>query len=328
MVNRHIGRRWWCARTPRTWQPVLAGLVLLLLFAAVPSTGAAQQAPAGTSSRAKQQEAIDAIPFDDLNEAVVTKLTGVLNKPSIYRQLPVQVVESDPDLYVFLIRHPEVIVNMWQLMGITNVQIERTGPYTFDTADGAGTVASVELVYGRPDLHIFYADGYYEGQLLKNRIPGSCVIVLRTSYSREDGRIFATNCMDVFVRLDHVAVDLVARTMQPLVGKAADYNFVESSKFMGQVAAASETNGPGMQRLSERLTNIKPTVRESFAHYAEVAYQRAVLRDAETEDGSPPVLSALTNSNTAHPAEDAPLPVTMDLTTRPLPRQHNLQLRR
>ena len=75
--------------------------------------------------------------------------SNVISAPSLHRQLPVTVVQSDPDLYVFLVRHPEVVVNMWDILGITKVSINRTADYAFDARDGAGTACQVELVYGR-----------------------------------------------------------------------------------------------------------------------------------------------------------------------------------
>ena len=87
-------------------------------------------------------------------------------QPTIYRRMPIEVVPCDPELYVFLVRYPEIVVNMWQLMGVTKVKITRTGPYAYDTQDGAGTVSQVELVYGTREKHLFLAEGHYEGPLL------------------------------------------------------------------------------------------------------------------------------------------------------------------
>jgi hypothetical protein len=53
---------------------------------------------------------------------------------------------------------------------------------------------------------------------------------------------------------------------------------VETSKFVGHLAKASESNGPGMQRLAASLTAVQPEVRQAFAQYVTVAYQRSLLR--------------------------------------------------
>jgi len=232
--------------------------------------------PAGFDTR---EEAVRSIPFDELNEQAHAKLWRVVSSPSIYRRLPTQAIVCDPDLYVFLIRYPEVVVNIWQLMGVTKVQVKRTGSFTFDASDGSGTVSSVELVYGRPELHVFYAEGYYEGPLLRQRTYGSSVLVLRSTYNQQAGKPQVTHLMDAFVRLDRPGAEIVVKTLQPVVGKAADFNFIESTKFVGQVQQAAEMNAPGVQRLAAKLTAVGPFVRDQFAQYARAAGQRAVLRE-------------------------------------------------
>jgi hypothetical protein len=224
----------------------------------------------------------------------------VTSNPTIYRRLPVQTVECDPELYVFLVRYPEVVVNIWQVMDITKVQVSRKGPSTFDANDGAGTTSRVELVYGRPDLHVFYADGAYEGPLLRNRVTGSCVVLLRTAYSSRDDRSQVTSSLDVFAKLDQLGAEIVAKTLYPVVGKAVDFNFVETSKFVGQVSQASQMNGPGMQRLASRLTNIAPEVRQEFTQHTETVYQRALLRQAS----APHPATSADRTSTAEPPED------------------------
>jgi hypothetical protein len=269
----------------------LSGILMTLLACLAWADACPGQITDASGSPQARGDALRAIPLAELNEASLEKLRPVLERPSLYRRMPTQVVDCDPDLHLFLIRYPEVIVNIWQLMDVTRVQVKRTGAYTFDATDGSGTVSKVELIYGRPDLHIFYATGYYEGPLLRTRIEGDCVILLRSTYAQRQGRIQVTNSLDVFLRMDKVGADILLKTLHPLMGKTADYNFVETTKFIGQVSLAAENNGPGMERLAARLENVEPPIRESFARHSEVVYQRAVLRQSvhsPSPDGEPP----------------------------------------
>jgi hypothetical protein len=254
-------------------------LASLLAVTTISPVSRATQPAQGTSSLQAREEAVRSIPFEQLNEQLRPAIWSVASQPSLYRRLPVQTVQCDPDMYMFLVRYPEVMVNIWQLMGVTKMQVKRTGPFSVEGSDGSGTNSQVQLVYGRPDLHIYYASGHYEGALLRNRINGNAVMVLRANYSHQGGHALVTHVLDVFVKLDHAGAEVVAKTFQSFVGKAADFNFVESTRFIGQICQASATNGPGMQRLAARLTNVDPTVRQSLSQYAEVVYQRAVLRN-------------------------------------------------
>jgi len=259
------------------WVGRAAGYALLLSVAAAASA----QSPPLLFNNQQKEEALRALPLDQLNEAARAKLNGVVSRPTIYRHLPTQVVECDPDLHVFLVRYPEVVVNIWQLMGVTKVKVNRTGPLTFDASDGAGTACRAELVYATPTVHVYYADGYYDGPLLQRPLRGECVLLLRSSYRTQGGQAIAANTLDVFARLDHLGVEILVKTLYPAVGKAVDFNFAESIRFVGQVSQAAEANGPGMQRVAGNLQNLQPEVRESFSQHVNLAYQRAVLRQAD-----------------------------------------------
>jgi hypothetical protein len=244
---------------------------------------AAQQPPL-LMRRSVRNEAVQAIPFEQFEQSLRAEVSGIVNSPSLYRRLPAQVIDCDPDLFLFLVRYPEVIVDIWRLMEVTKVQVTRTSPTSFSAADGSGTVANVHLIYSSPEVHVFYATGYYEGPLLRNRLTGSCVLVLRAAYGSSGDRIQVTSSLDVFARLDNAGVELLAKTLNPLVGKTADYNFVETAKFVSQLSQASEKNGPGVQRLAANLTGIDPQVRDAFARYTDIVYQRGVLRQNESSD--------------------------------------------
>ncbi|MBP89219.1 MAG: hypothetical protein CMJ64_21300 [Planctomycetaceae bacterium] len=255
------------------------GLIVVAVILAVLSFG--RESVAAPLDQQARQEAIDAIPFAQLSEVAQAKLWGVVSKPSIYRQLPTTVVEADPEMYLFLVRYPEVIVNMWQLMGVTKVQLNRTSDYTFDASDGAGTVCNVELIYGDQNTHVFYAQGTYEGALLRKLINGHCVMVLRSNFARtEDQHIYVTSRLDMFVQFDNVGAEILAKTLHPLVGKSADHNFSESTRFLGQVSQAAATRPAGVQQLARRLENIKPRVRGKFVEIAAQSSQRAALCNA------------------------------------------------
>jgi hypothetical protein len=234
-----------------------------------------------------KREAIAAIPFDQLGEEAYAKLWGVVSRPSLYRRMPPTVIPADPDLYVFLVRHPEVIVNMWDLMGITKVTISRNADYVFDASDGAGTDSRVELIYGDPNLHVLYAEGSYKGALFKKSIRGRCVLVLRSDYAKaQDNNTYVTSRLDVFLQIDNVGAELIAKALHPLVGSTADQNFVESVKFVGQVTKAAETRPQRLQQLTQRLTKISPPVRQQFSALAAIANKRAQLHRTGQSTGT------------------------------------------
>ena len=261
---------------PFGWDRTLLALLMLL---ACSTTLVGQDLSKASTSGRDRDAAIRSIPFDQMTPETREKLWPILSKPDIYRRLPVVSINCDPDLYLHMVRHPEVVVNIWHLMGITQVESKRVAPFVFDASDGAGTVSRVELVYGTPNLHVMYGEGLYEGSLLKNKITGKCVLVLRSDYYQgANGETLVQNRLDVFLAVDQRGIGMVAKTLHPLVGKAADHNFVESARFLGRMSRTAEENGRGVQAMAQRLESVSPEVRQEFSDLAHLTNQRAVQR--------------------------------------------------
>ena len=270
---------------------ILSGL-LAMVVSGVGVLEANDKSPSGSSSKSLRKQTFNSIPLQALNAQAREKIVDILKKPSIYRQLPVTSINADPDYFRFLIRYPEVVVNIWQLMGITNMTTERTGPFTVSTDDGAGTISQLELVYGTDNLHIFYGEGSYEGPILKRKLTGKCVLVLRTeSKFDEVGKPVATSQLDVFLKIENATAGLIAKSIQPIVGSTADHNFVESLKFVQRLNETTSKNGPGVQRMGKKL-KIDPAVREGFNEVIEIVFQRAINGSDSTGTSVPPQLGS------------------------------------
>jgi hypothetical protein len=234
---------------------------------------------------------VRSIPLARLDPSDRQRISATISDTALFRRLPVQVTPCDPDLYLFLVRHPEVVVNIWEVMNISNVAISRTGENTFRAADGAGTLCQIKYCYSDHETQVIYAEGSYDGPLLSRPVRATCVLLLKSGYAQEtDGRNYVTSRMDTFIQIDHAGLELLARTLQPLVHRSADYNFVETATFLGTVSKAAETNGAGVGRLARRLTNAEPAIRERFAEIALDVNKKAQQRDARQASaaGDPP----------------------------------------
>lgn len=254
-----------------------AGALALSLWT---RTGWGARREEGDNSPQSREEAIRSLPLKNMTAETRRKLMAVIERPTVYRRLPEQSIDCDPALHLFLLRNPEVVVNIWQVMGISNMTAERQGPYAWKGNDGQGTICDIELVYGTDDLHVLYSDGCYEGTLIKQKLTGRCVLILKTAYAQTANRRWAVgNRMDVFLQIDNQAADVVARTLSPLVGKVADGNFHECCYFSSRLSQTAEQNPQGMQRIVEKLKQVEPPVRDEFAKITAAVQQRAALRD-------------------------------------------------
>ena len=145
----------------------------------------------------QRQKLIAGLPMDRLTAEAQERILSIATSPTLYRRLPTQTIDCDREMFLFLARNPEVLVGIWDLMGITKVQTRRTGPYQFEAEDGSGTKCQVDLVYGDPATHIYVADGGYDGKLVAKPIMGRGVFILRSSYAQgADGRVRVTGTID------------------------------------------------------------------------------------------------------------------------------------
>ncbi len=242
---------------------------LVCLSAALPTQAAppvAEDASKGSSSREDRQAAIDSIPFDKLEETAKTKVNLVLKDVSIYRRMPVEVVRCNPELYLFLVNRPDAVVNLWEVLGISEVHLRQVGKNTYRADDGHGTLCDFEFLYRSHDFHVIHAEGSYVGPLFNRQIKGKCLMTLRSGFVKEtDGNYYVTHRLDAFCKLDNVGADLLAKSIHPLVGKVCDRNFTEISAFMGSISRKMEHDEDWGQHIASKLEHVHPSVREAFS---------------------------------------------------------------
>lgn len=221
--------------------------------------------PQGASSKSLRREAIASLPTERLTKQAQQRILSITNSPTIYRRLPAQAIDCDRDMFLFLARNPEVMVGMWDLMGITKVKTTRIGPYQLDADDGSGTKCNIDLVYGDPNVHVYVTEGSYDGMLTARPLKGKGVVILKSTYAKgADDRTTVTGTIDLFMQVDSLGIDLVARTLSGMIGRSADYNFIETARFVGQISQASERNPPAMIDLANRMPQINDQTRQQF----------------------------------------------------------------
>lgn len=231
------------------------------------------------NSYRQREQVIAGLPLHRLTRQAQDRILSIAKSPTLYRRLPTQAIDCDRDMFLFLTRNPEVLVGIWDLMGITKVQTNRSGPYQLDARDGSGTECHVDLIYGDPNLHIYVTDGSYDGKLVAKPIRGRGVFILRSSYSTSaGGGTTVTGTIDCFVQIENLGADLVLRTLSGLIGRSADKNFVETARFMSQVSQASATNPPAMIDVAHRMPQVDETTKQRFVNVINAAAHRNIQR--------------------------------------------------
>lgn len=236
------------------------------------------EGPQGSAAREYRQQAIERLPMTRLTAEAQQRILSIAKSPTIYRRLPTQAIDCDREMFLFLARHPEVMVGMWELMGITQVTTRRIGPYELDANDGNGTTCNIDLIYGDPHLHIYVTEGGYEGVMTPRPLTGKGLAILTSRYaSGADGGTTVTGTIDLFIQVDNLGLDLIARTLSPVIGRSADYNFLETSRFASQISQAAQRNPPAMIHMASRIPQVSDQTRDRFIGIISAIGTRAAL---------------------------------------------------
>ncbi len=288
------------ARTSRG--PLRAGMFLALAAAAMGIVPSWAGGPLGfhtdpykaTTSRAARQSALASIPYAKLDDAARAKVDSVLSDVAIFRRMPIRVNQCDPDIYLFLVRHPDVVTNIWEVLRLAKLSVHQTAPGKFELSDQAGTRGKAEILYASPTTHLIYTEGSYEGPLLLRPARGSTLLILKTGYVLEpNGRYYITSRLDAFVRVEQIGAELLTKTFQPLVGKVADANFIQTTGFVGSLSRTAEVNHQGVERLAQRLSKVPPEVRQQFARLSAHAAEKAAKLPTPTGPDPPNIMARL-----------------------------------
>jgi hypothetical protein len=279
----------------RRLTPVYAALLgFVALLPATKATAAGRSEGGASNSRMTREDASRSIPFAQLEPTLAPRVQRVVKSPSIFRRLPVQVIHCDPRMYHFLLNNPEVIVNIWQVMGITKVQMTRTGPISYEANDGAGASGTVHVAYSDRDTQVIYCEGVYDGPMFPKPMRAQCALLIKATYTQQPtgGYLVTTRC-DAFIHLDNVGLELLAKTFQPMVNKSADINFIETASFVSMVSRTSEQKPQGMQKFANKLQNVSPEVRTQFVEVAQqVAHRKHQRQAMASAEGNEPTLRA------------------------------------
>jgi hypothetical protein len=245
-----------------SWRGCLAvfAMALVSLQIAVAPVTAADTLSKASTTRATRDEAARSIPLSRLAPEARDRVSAVLNDTSLYRRLPIETVDCEPDLFAFIVNNPDVMVNIWQLMGVTNVSLDRLDADHFRCSDGDGTTAKVEVVYRGSGAQVIYAEGFYDGPLFPKTVRGQCVMILKYASTRAaNGRFEETVRLDTFLHVDNIGLEIIAKLFQGVVGRTIDHNFGETVAFMGSMSHTAETNPRGIARVATGNVAPSPT---------------------------------------------------------------------
>ncbi|MFN9367336.1 MAG: hypothetical protein ACK6CT_01010 [Planctomycetia bacterium] len=236
---------------------------------AVPDTVSRPQRTA-----AHRQRDAERIPAARMSADVRDTVSRAVRSATIHRSLPAAAVSADAEFLDFAVSRPEVMVDLWRSLGISKLSLDPVAPGRWRLADGYGTTGTVELLHrertATGGMCVFMARGGYTGSLSPRDLTGSCLVVVRYDAIGPDqeGRERQGVEIDAFLDVDGLGLEIVTRTLQPLIMRSAAANVREICLFVSHLTAAAARNPAALARLTDRMQQTAPQDRQAFAALA------------------------------------------------------------
>ena len=180
------------------------------------------------------------------------------------------------------------MIDVWRVMGISQVALNKSPDGIYRGTDGAGTTGTVRYLFSNwgenaQNVAVVYADGAYKGPPFVTPLKAQSIMLVRSGAVREtNGRHYITVRIDSFVRVEQLGVEIIAKTVQPWITKTADQNLIETLTFVSNFSRTAEKNPQGMQRLATRLDTLDEPTRNELV--TSLLPHRRALRPARQTD--------------------------------------------
>jgi len=254
---------------------LVAGVIRAAETPTMPQGGiAAALSDAGSAGRDARRRAAEAVPLDRMPAAHRRLADQTLRSATLFRRLPTETVTCDAALLEFVLDKPEAMVDLWRALGISRLALDPAAAGQWRLADGYGTTGVVRLLHREKtddgSLLVFHGRGGYTGPLAPKPLTGSCLVVVRHAAAEPDhlGRPRQTVQVDAFLDVDGLGLEIVTRTLQPLIIRSAAANLHEICLFVTQFSSAARRNPVGAERLAERMARTAPQDRRELARLA------------------------------------------------------------
>ncbi|GAB6164985.1 hypothetical protein JCM19992_09850 [Thermostilla marina] len=286
---------------------------------------ALEDTPGRISPAQAAQQAIDRLPLRMMNETDRADVLAVLSNVTIYHQMPIRTIECSPEFYRFLVEHPDVIVAVWQILGITQLEVAVDEDSVFHINDHQGTTAVARFMYRSPGLHVIYTEGAYDGALLPKPVRGRTLLLLNSSYIRDaEGRSLVMCRLEVFMQVERKGVALLAKALYPLVAGMAETNYTQTVGFLNWLNRAAREKPGAMLRLATSLEGISDETRQSFSNYLSAialpaAPERANVQTAEADTDLPLPIETLPQAHVTRDSTPSAEPPSVEFRLRVIP---------
>ncbi|MDR3233476.1 MAG: hypothetical protein LBT46_07425 [Planctomycetaceae bacterium] len=240
----------------------------------------------------EMRESLKQLPWEQLSITDKQQIKKIVTKMPVFRKMPAQTVYADPEVYSFMLQHPDTVITFWQHLGATQLSLRELKKDRYQLKESSGTEAVAEILYRSKDLCIIYAKGEYRGPFLAKPCTGEVLLVLRSRTGQDQGGEPMIVCeLDTFVALDNLGADMLAKMFYTSLGKIADDNFAQTVAFVSHFSKTAVKEPAGLKTTVQGIRTIRRDVTEELCGVIDRTALRAARREVSLRN-RPLALSA------------------------------------
>jgi hypothetical protein len=177
------------------------------------------------------------LPLEQVPSERREAVRRTMERPTLFASGPAETFVCRPELYEWLLDHPDRGVVAWRRLGAVCLNIVVRGPGRFGWTDEQGNDMWWETIYKSAEVRVWYAEGKVRPSPVLPLVSVRAVVVLRQSRLREQaGGTMMFHQADVFVQTDSKAVALATRLMGPSAPHMAEQGIGQMQTFFSALA--------------------------------------------------------------------------------------------
>lgn len=213
----------------------------------------------GRSGSRLRDTRVKQLPWKKIAVENQKRIREVLDECAQYRQLPELHYEVHPEVYRYLVEHPDVAVSTWRVMGISRVEMWQTGAMEYEATAPDGSLGLADVLYRDESQCLLLCEGTYSNPLLPRPITASGLVWLRYNYRPgKDGKTQVRQRLDVFVSFPSTAARAMALLVSPITNVMMDRNAFEVSLYARMMSQAARNDPAWLMQVADQMEGVLP----------------------------------------------------------------------
>ena len=213
----------------------------------------------GESSQNSEEQARNSIPLNAMTQQNRQRAQVIIKDRNQFRRLPSLQYTIDESMFRYLLKHPDVAVSTWRVMGISRFEMWQTGENEFEAQAIDGSEGIADILYQDANQMVFVCQGSYHNPLMPRAMEAAALIWFRVVYTpNADGSQTVSQKADVFVRFPSSGVSAIAKVLTPVLHSLMDRNLFEVSLYGSVMSRAVRDEPEWVVQVAQQMEGVLP----------------------------------------------------------------------